>query len=290
MNDFYDAVGFSNIKNRKQLDDILKVVIDDYDVKFNRNTGDDVIKQERIKYFGDNIGIRVCGEVYDNGEFRGEYAYPFIKGSVLSMNRDVEVEIRKDTEARVGISEDSRIGATLIYQFQEAYDETLKRIVDKNSFNNVRVYLTGLSNAGMIILPIANKGEVENNILKNKRRNELREEAIEGDEEALKTLALADYDTINMVGRRIQNEDVLSIVSTTFLPFGIESDHYLMIGEIEEFEYINNTLTEEEICIMKVVCNNMQMTVGVNKNDLIGEPQIGRRFKGLVWLQGAILL
>ena len=290
MNDFYDAVGFSNIKNRKQLDDILKVVIDDYDVKFNRNTGDDVIKQERIKYFGDNIGIRVCGEVYDDGEFCGEYAYPFIKGSVLSMNRDVEVETRKDTEARVGISEDSRIGATLIYQFQEAYDETLKRIVDKNSFNNVRVYLTGLSNAGMIILPIANKGEVENNILKNKRRNELREEAIEGDEEALKTLALADYDTINMVGRRIQNEDVLSIVSTTFLPFGIESDHYLMIGEIEEFEYINNTLTEEEICIMKVVCNNMQMTVGVNKNDLIGEPQIGRRFKGLVWLQGAILL
>lgn len=290
MNDFYDAVGFSNIKNRKQLDDILKVVIDKYDVKFNRNTDDGIIKQERIKYFGDNIGVRVCGEVYNDGEFRGEYAYPFIKGSVLSMNRDVEIETRKDTDARVGISEDSRIGATLIYQFQEAYDETLKRIVDKNSFSNVKVYLTGLSNAGMVILPIANKGEVENNILKNKRRNELREEAIEGDEEALKTLALADYDTINMVGRRIQNEDVLSIVSTTFLPFGIESDHYLVIGEIEEFEYINNTLTEEEICIMKVVCNNMQMTVGVNTSDLIGEPQIGRRFKGLIWLQGAVLL
>lgn len=290
MNDFYDAVGFSNIKNRKQLDDILKVVIDEYDVKFNRNTGDDVIKQERIKYFGDNIGIRVCGEIYDNGEFRGEYAYPFIKGSVLSMNRDVEVETRKDTDARVGISEDSRFGATLIYQFQEAYDETLKRVVDKNSFSNAKVYLTGLSNAGMIILPIANKGEVENNILKNKRRNELREEAIEGDEEALKTLALADYDAINMVGRRIQNEDVLSIVSTTFLPFGVESDHYMMIGEIEEFEYINNILTEEEICIMKVICNNMQMTIGVNRNDLIGEPQVGRRFKGLIWLQGAILL
>lgn len=290
MNDFYDAVGFSNIKNRKQLDDILKVVIDEYDVKFNRNTGDDVIKQERIKYFGDNIGIRVCGELYDNGEFRGEYAYPFIKGSVLSMNRDVEVETRKDTDARVGISEDSRFGATLIYQFQEAYDETLKRVVDKNSFSNAKVYLTGLSNAGMIILPIANKGEVENNILKNKRRNELREEAIEGDEEALKTLALADYDAINMVGRRIQNEDVLSIVSTTFLPFGVESDHYMMIGEIEEFEYINNILTEEEICIMKVICNNMQMTIGVNRNDLIGEPQVGRRFKGLIWLQGAILL
>ncbi|MCR5373806.1 MAG: DUF3881 family protein [Lachnospiraceae bacterium] len=290
MNDFYDAVGFSNIKNRKQLDDILKVIIDEYDVKFNRNTGDDVIKQERIKYFGDNIGIRVCGELYDNGEFRGEYAYPFIKGSVLSMNRDVEVETRKDTDARVGISEDSRFGATLIYQFQEAYDETLKRVVDKNSFSNAKVYLTGLSDAGMIILPIANKGEVENNILKNKRRNELREEAIEGDEEALKTLALADYDAINMVGRRIQNEDVLSIVSTTFLPFGVESDHYMMIGEIEEFEYINNTLTEEEICIMKVICNNMQMTIGVNRNDLIGEPQVGRRFKGLIWLQGAVLL
>ena len=190
----------------------------------------------------------------------------------------------------VGISEDSRIGATLIYQFQEAYDETLKRVVDKNSFSNARIYLTGLSNAGMIILPIANKGEVENNILKNKQRVELREEAIEGDEEALRSLALADYDTINMVGRRIQNEDVLSIVSTTFLPFGIESDHYMVIGEIEEFEFINNTLTEEEICIMKVLCNGMQMTIGINRSDLIGEPQIGRRFKGLIWLQGAILL
>ena len=290
MNDFYDAVGFSNVKNRKQLDVILDSVIKEYDVKFNRKSDEDIVKQERIKYFGDNIGIRVCGEVYDDGEFRGEYAYPFIKGSVLSMNRDAEIELRKDTGARVGISEDSRMGATLIYQFQEAYDETLKRVVDKNSFGNVRIYLTGLSNAGMIILPIANKGEVENNILKNKRRNELREEAIEGDEEALRSLALADYDAINMVGKRIQNEDVLSIVSSTFLPFGIESDHYMVIGEIEEFEYINNTLTEEEICIMKVVCNAMQMTIGINRSDLIGEPQIGRRFKGIIWLQGSILL
>ena len=290
MNDFYDAVGFSNIKNRKQLDAILDSVINEYDVKYNRKSNDENIKQERIKYFGDNIGVRVCGEVYEDGEFRGEYAYPFIKGSVLSINRDADIEIKKDTGAMVGISEDSRIGATLIYQFQEAYDETLKRVVDKNSFSNARIYLTGLSNAGMIILPIANKGEVENNILKNKQRVELREEAIEGDEEALRSLALADYDTINMVGRRIQNEDVLSIFSTTFLTFGIESDHYMVIGEIEEFEFINNTLTEEEICIMKVLCNGMQMTIGINRSDLIGEPQIGRRFKGLIWLQGAILL
>ena len=290
MNDFYDAVGFSNIKNRKQLDDILKSVIEEYDVKFNRKTADGTVKQERIKYFGDNIGVRVCGEVYEDGEFRGEYAYPFIRGSVLSLNGDVEIETRKDTDARAGISEDIRIGATLIYQFQEAYDETLKRVVDRDSFNNVKVYLTGLSNAGMIILPIANKGEYEKNIMKNKRRNELREEAIEGDEEALKTLALADYDTINMVVKRIQHEDVLSIVTTTFLPFGIESDHYMVIGEIEEYEYINNTLTGDEICIMKIVCNAMQMTIGINRSDLIGEPQIGRRFKGLIWLQGSILL
>ncbi|MBQ9580422.1 MAG: DUF3881 family protein, partial [Lachnospiraceae bacterium] len=103
MNDFYDAVGFSNIKNRKQLDAILDSVINEYDVKYNRKSNDENIKQERIKYFGDNIGVRVCGEVYEDGEFRGEYAYPFIKGSVLSINRDADSEIKKDTGAMVGI-------------------------------------------------------------------------------------------------------------------------------------------------------------------------------------------
>ena len=34
--------------------------------------------------------------------------------------------------------------------------------------------------------------------------------------------------------------------------------------------------------------NELTFDVGINKIDLLGEPQVGRRFKGNIWLQGYI--
>ena len=47
-----------------------------------------------------------------------------------------------------------------------------------------------------------------------------------------------------------------------------------------------NILTGEDICQLTIESNDMQFDVCINKSDLLGEPAVGRRFKGLIWLQG----
>ena len=72
------------------------------------------------------------------------------------------------------------------------------------------------------------------------------------------------------------------------MPCGVECDQYSVIGEIQELTKERNAVTGEEIYIMTLECNDLVFDVAVNCADLIGEPAIGRRFKGQVWLQGEI--
>ena len=66
--------------------------------------------------------------------------------------------------------------------------------------------------------------------------------------------------------------------------------------DITLFTRINNklSLTEdgarfyERASYILQYCNDMQFDVCINKNDMLGEPKIGRRFKGIIWLQGQL--
>ena len=85
-------------------------------------------------------------------------------------------------------------------------------------------------------------------------------------------------------GRR--EEDIYSIVDTTFMPSRIECDRYSILGEIKEVICKKNRFTGEEIYDLKVECNDLYFRVGINKMDLLGEPLPGRRFKGKIWMMG----
>ena len=39
---------------------------------------------------------------------------------------------------------------------------------------------------------------------------------------------------------------------------------------------------------MTLCCNDLYFDVCINAADLIGEPQTGRRFKGVIWMQGQV--
>ncbi len=43
-------------------------------------------------------------------------------------------------------------------------------------------------------------------------------------------------------------------------------------------------VTNEELIQMTVESNNMQFDICINKKYLLGEPEIGRRFRGNIWL------
>jgi hypothetical protein len=53
-------------------------------------------------------------------------------------------------------------------------------------------------------------------------------------------------------------------------------------------EIVKNEMTGEEIYILSITCNELTFDVAINVMDLVGEPMVGRRFKGIIWLQGLI--
>ena len=120
-----------------------------------------------------------------------------------------------------------------------------------------------------------------------KDRNSLLEAAKNGDEDAMETLTIEDIDMYSQISRRVMKEDIYSIVDSCFMPCGIECDQYSVIGEITRIDVKQNRVTGEEVYDLTLDCNDMVFHVGVAKRDLVGEPRVGRRFKGQIWMQGA---
>ncbi len=127
-------------------------------------------------------------------------------------------------------------------------------------------------------------------MLRNSTRNRtnLIEAARNGDEEAMESLTMEDMDTYSMISERIVNDDILTIVDSYFMPYGIECDQYNIMGEIRDVVSFQNVLTGENLYQMTVESNDMQFDICINEQDLFGEPQVGRRFKGIIWLQGQL--
>lgn len=171
---------------------------------------------------------------------------------------------------------------------QKEYNIDTKGTLYKIPIKNRRVSLTALSLGGMILLPSHRKVEP----VKAKRAQEEREKLIQaaknGDEAAIENLTIEDIDTYNQLSQRILKEDVFTIVDSSFMPCGVECDQYQVVGEILELTEETNHYTKEIVYIMVIECNNLNITVAVNKADLLGEPDIGRRFKGQIWLQGSV--
>ena len=138
------------------------------------------------------------------------------------------------------------------------------------------------------LLPVAKRMTEEENSEAILQRTRLLKAAREGDEEAIENLTLEDMDTYSMISRRIADEDVFSIVSTYFMPYGVECDHYNVLGEILNIEMVENSLTRERVYILTIESHDLIFEVCINQKDLLGEPAVGRRFKGIVWLQGNV--
>ena len=148
--------------------------------------------------------------------------------------------------------------------------------------------LSAFCNAGTVLLPIQTF-EMEDEVLKKKQEEEsLIEKAKNGDEEAIETLTVADMDAYSQVSKRIQNEDLYSIVESSFIPCGVECDLYSVLGEITEVRTAVNTYTDDKIFKLKIISNEIEFRLAIREEDLLGVPEKGRRFKGRIWLQGKV--
>ena len=142
---------------------------------------------------------------------------------------------------------------------------------------------------GRIMMPIQKTEWQKKKIAKDAvQRNRLIQAARGGDEEAMESLTLEDMDTYTSISRKIQKADIFSLVDTYFMPYGVECDQYSVLGEITDMKLVTNGLTGEKVHILTLCCNDLNLKVAINSIDLLGEPAVGRRFKGSVWLQGQV--
>lgn len=289
MHKYLRAIGFSKLTNRKELQNLITDIIVNADERAYTSNGEDTILAEFCKGFAENIGIAVCGEFDSEDKFSYDYYYPYLRGTGISSEEDVSVERHAGTESYAGICDDIKVGVSLIFYLQNMIPYVKAQNGDRLPVRGTSLTLSGLSLQGSIMMPI-NKNENDKKIVKkaSNNRNSLIAAARKGDEDAIESLTLEDMDTYTTISKRIQKEDVFSLVDTYFMPYGVECDQYSILGEIMDFHKIKNRLTGEELYEMAISCNDLQFDICINTEDLYGEPKVGRRFKGSIWMQGFI--
>lgn len=289
MHSYLRSVGFSNIKTREDLEQILGMVMAQPTEKYVTSERKNYVEAELVKDFSDRLGVAVRGEYDEEGIFHLEHYYPYFKGKLVSIREEVAINKRVDTDAYTGMCDDLRIGVSLIFYLQNAIDYI--DCVEKNRWNGrtVPIILTGLASEGKILLGTSKDSDTERNIIsESKQRTQLLAEAKKGNQEAIDSLTIDDIDLYAMVSRRIRYEDIYTIVESTFIPYGSESDNYTIMANIIEVKKLQNEFTKEYIYNLVVECNDIMLEVCINEKDLVGTPEPGRRFKGNIWLQGLV--
>ncbi len=287
MHSFLRAIGFPDMK-KKDIDSLLQEIVqmpDRMEITTDSRDNDFAIY---TKSYGDSVGICVCGEYHEDEKFEAEYYFPYFIGKGITTQENVDIEKHSDKESYAGICDEIKLGVTLIFYLQNVAEYLAEKKIRTKTYG-LSTTLSALSLQGKILLPISkNEKQIRNIEKNNQNRNHLIAAAREGDEDAIENLTLEDIDTYSMLSRRVMREDILSIVDTYFMPYGIESDQYSILGEILDLRIVPNQETGQNICMMTVDCNDMIFDVCINQNDLIGEPAVGRRFKGNIWMQGRL--
>lgn len=283
------AIGFSTLENRKKLQELLTDVVKNSEKRALTVNQENNLLGEFSKDFAPDMGITVCGQFDEDEKFIFEYYYPYLAGNGITSYEDVSVERHAEKESYAAVCDEIKVGITLIFYLKNRIPYIKAQTTGKLPIRGTTVTMSALSVNGTVLMPVY-KDEEQIQRVKNEsvtRRN-LMAAARQGDEEAIETLTLEDMDMYSNITKRIRREDVFSLVDTYFMPYGVECDQYSVLGEIQAVRTITNQITGEQVYVLTICSNELTFDVAINIIDLFGEPQVGRRFRGVIWLQGNI--
>lgn len=303
MNLYARALGFDNLTSKAEEKFIKTGIKESIKEGF-------VIRHEKLNRgviilrLSKSTGLYIFGR-FDKNTFKYEYYFPFVVGKTVSDNEEMTIERHLDKESYAVICDELKTGVTLIFFLQNVMDyleylysgkdfpvpefnPDIRNEICRQPIKNKKVSLTALSLGGMILLPIKKEKKRARSREEDITRKNLIQAAKNGDEDAIESLTIEDIDTYNELSQRIMKEDVFTIVDSTFMPCGVECDQYSVVGEILELQVEENIYTGEKIYVMVLECNSLIITTAINKAHLMGEPAVGRRFKGQIWLQGNV--
>lgn len=289
MHSYLRAIGFSNVKNRSDFEKILGIVMNQPTEKTTRELGNKIKLAELKKDFMKDIGIGIVGEYDEKGFFYLGHYFPYCRGNFVSATDDVCINKRVDTDAYTGMYDDMRFGVSMIFYLQNIAGFIQNGKMIEGVAKDVHVSMSALSVEGKIILGLEqSERQLRHSRADSAQRKRLIAEAKQGNQEAIDSLTIEDIDIYAMVSRRVHNEDLYSIVENTFIPYGSESDNYSILATIKEYSEVVNPMTQEELYVMTLECNDMIFNLCMNKKDLLGVPMVGARFKGSIWMQGFV--
>lgn len=289
MHKYLRAVGFAQLKTQKQLQSLLDEVFD----KPDYIEVSDVLDASFVTFerdYGPNMGVGIFGEYDEEDRFQIAYYYPYFKGSEESVMSDCKISRRADHCAFSVMCEDLRVGFPLIFYLQNAYD-FLEHVMDENVDGKpYSICLSALSTDGAVLLPLYRTAkERERSLIAAQKRRNLVASALDGDVEAIEDLSIMETNQYAQIHQRLKVEDLYSILDTSFMPTAMECDMYAVLGDIMACEKVVNSATQEGVWQMLIRGNDdLMFHVTINERDLYGEPQVGRRFKGDIWLQGKV--
>ena len=289
MHKFLRAVGFSQYTEKKQVQKLIRDIIIHADERSYTTVGKKTLVAEFDRNFAEDIGIAVCGEFDEDDTYSFDYYLPYLRSDLVSTAEDISIERHAAKESYAGICDDPKVGVSLIFYLQNMISYLKLQGEGKIQAKGTSLNLSALSCQGTIMMPIQKTEWQKKKIAKDAvQRNRLIQAARGGDEEAMESLTLEDMDTYTSISRKIQKADIFSLVDTYFMPYGVECDQYSVLGEITDMKLVTNGLTGEKVHILTLCCNDLNLKVAINSIDLLGEPAVGRRFKGSVWLQGQV--
>ncbi len=288
MHSYLRAIGFSELKKEAEAEDLLNEVFHDYSERQIAKNADKTIFMQMKREFAPNMGIMLCGDLDGDG-FHRQYYFPYFESENVTTTEDLMIEKRVNGDSYAGVCEDNRVGVSIIFYLQNAAEYEREQYINGLFQRKISATLSGLSTSGMILLPVhKDSDQIDQQHKSTVKRSQLLNAARNGDEDAIESLTIEDMDLYSMISRRIYEEDLYTIVDTFFMPYGIECDQYQIMGNIQRCRKVKNTATNEEVFQLGLECNDICFDICINKADLLGEPEVGRRFKGNIWLQGKV--
>ena len=296
MHKFLRAAGFSMYQKKKDIEKLLDLLETQPSVTKCVQIDEETNVCEMRTEIAPGIGLSIVGELNEEGDFEREFYFPYVECAQESSTAECSVQRHVEKETYAGMVDESCVGISLIFYVQNFLDyreKVLKKGECYLKFHKVKELVRQLAEVETSIYRLATaikktQKQIQMAKVAAKNRNNLIEAAKNGDEDAMETLTIEDIDLYSKISRRAMKEDLYSIIDSSFMPCGIECDQYSVIGEIKEIQKIKNKYTNEEIYWLNLECSDLNFIICINGKDLLGEPAVGRRFKGQIWMQGIL--
>lgn len=287
MHKYLKTIGFTEYDSSKKVRTLKEEVMKQATRKatYPLENGEYCFSYE--KDYGECFGLSMIRVGETEADSEEETFFPYVKGFNYLFNEKFDIDPCSDHEGFYGLCDDNNIGIPMIFYINDPIGlrEMREFHSDENELNCVT--LSALASDGIILLPIEkNEYQIKYEKKINDIRNDMINAAKSGDIEAMEQLTLEDMNKFTRVTKRSQREDIFTIVNSFFMPYTVECDKYSVLGEINDVAEMKNKATGESLYYLSLVCNSIEFEVLINKKDLMGVPQKGRRFKGHVWMQG----